>query len=267
VSVSLAATQQHRGLVQLLLSRFIGYRWAGGAISAPVTMQQLAQAGSTIVQLSGPQTIVLKMVTTGLYGPINMTTNTAGPSTTSGGPVLWMGLMAPLTHASLATAPSVPVVIRAWVEPGYVSAVPYDTFAYTSGVDIIETTSGREILERLDRWSYELFFRALHALEHLFFMWLASVFMMLVAWGSARAFGVRNAGWFVRDVFVGLSLAAGSLGGTLLTIGRVYAYVAMGAGLGALVTMICTGIDLWLLRMMLRFRRYYGIDHVEATSG
>jgi len=91
--------------------------------------------------------------------------------------------------------------------------------------------------------------------------------MMLVAWGSARAFGVRNAGWFVRDVFVGLSLAAGSLGGTLLTIGRVYAYVAMGAGLGALVTMICTGIDLWLLRMMLRFRRYYGIDHVEATSG
>jgi len=121
--ISVAASPQHRGAMVALTKLNFGYRCGATVFCA----NQMLQAGGELIHLSGVTNTLLQCGVGSMYGPADIT----GTGNTSATPNLWFALLALLTHGSLATAPTIDVVVRCWMSPGFVLTVPTNQYAYT----------------------------------------------------------------------------------------------------------------------------------------
>lgn len=138
VQIQVAATPLHRGAMVI---GFAPSSRSWRAAQTNVYPHQIAQMESKVVNLSGAFTETFDIPLINAAGSIVDMTAGAGVLGTQSTPWLFLALLSPLTHCSLATAPTVPLIIRASLIKGDFYS-PTDFTAYTVTMKSEVTTQG-----------------------------------------------------------------------------------------------------------------------------
>jgi len=139
VFLQVASTPQHRGAMVAALLPTWSWR---GLSTGVITASQLIQAGGLVISFTGDSTHELKAPIINPYGMVDLSVNDVISGTDSG-PFLVTAMLAPLSHCSLTTAPTITLTLRAWVDKPMLG-VPADLYAYaiTSSEGVISRPLG-----------------------------------------------------------------------------------------------------------------------------